>query len=97
MYQPEKSTPSYVREQVYAEMAKREYIWGTYVWNMFDFGSGIRHEGDIGATNTKGLVTFTTARPRRIRSTSTRPSGARTRLPISPAVVTSIATTRRQA
>ena len=57
MYQPEEYA-SYVHEQVYAEMAKREYIWGTYVWNMFDFGSGIRHEGDIGATNTKGLVTF---------------------------------------
>ncbi len=57
VYQPEEYG-NYVHEQVYAEMAKREFVWGTYVWNMFDFGSEIRHEGDIGATNTKGLVTF---------------------------------------
>lgn len=57
VYQPEEYG-NYVHEQLYAEMAKREFIWGTFVWNMFDFGSGIRHEGDIGATNTKGLVTF---------------------------------------
>ncbi|MDR3430766.1 MAG: glycoside hydrolase family 2 TIM barrel-domain containing protein [Rouxiella aceris] len=56
-YQPEEYA-SYVHEQVYPVLASREYIWGTYVWNMFDFGSGIRHEGDIGGTNTKGLVTF---------------------------------------
>jgi beta-galactosidase len=43
---------------------------------MFDFGSGIRHEGDIGAANTKGLVTFDRT-TRKMRSISTRPIGAR--------------------
>lgn len=56
-YQPE-GYAGYVHEKQYAGMVGKEYVYGTYVWNMFDFGSGIRHEGDIGATNTKGLVTF---------------------------------------
>jgi beta-galactosidase len=47
-----------VHEQIYAALAGRDYLWGTFVWAMFDFGSGTRHEGDIGGTNTKGLVTF---------------------------------------
>ena len=57
VYQPE-SYASLVHEANYEMFLTKEYIWGTYVWNMFDFGSGIRHEGDIGATNTKGLVSF---------------------------------------
>jgi len=57
VYQPE-NYASYVHEQDYAVLTARQYIWGTYVWNMFDFGSGIRHEGDVGGTNTKGLVSF---------------------------------------
>ncbi len=56
-YQPEEYA-GYVHEKDYAAIASKEYLYGTYIWNMFDFGSGIRHEGDIGATNTKGLVTF---------------------------------------
>jgi beta-galactosidase len=56
-YQPEEYA-NYVHEQDYATIQTKPYLYGTYVWNMFDFGSGIRHEGDIGATNTKGLVTF---------------------------------------
>jgi len=57
IYQPE-SYASLVHEQNYGMFLTKEYLWGTYVWNMFDFGSGIRHEGDIGGTNTKGLVSF---------------------------------------
>lgn len=37
---------------------KFDYIWGTYVWNMFDFGSDMRDEGGIQGRNNKGLVTF---------------------------------------
>ncbi|MEO5794117.1 MAG: glycoside hydrolase family 2 TIM barrel-domain containing protein [Rhodoferax sp.] len=57
MYQPE-SYASSVHELDYAMIESKPYLWGTYVWNMFDFGSDIRHEGDIGGTNTKGLVSF---------------------------------------
>ena len=56
-YQPE-GFANYVHEESYKSMMARPYIWGTYVWTMFDFGSGERHEGDIENTNTKGLVTF---------------------------------------
>jgi beta-galactosidase len=56
-YQPE-GYANYVHEKAYGEMVKRPYLMGTWIWNMFDFGSGNRHEGDIGQTNTKGIVTF---------------------------------------
>ncbi|MFT4174674.1 MAG: glycoside hydrolase family 2 TIM barrel-domain containing protein [Rhodocyclaceae bacterium] len=56
-YQPEEYA-GYVHEKNYAAMVAKDFVYGTYVWNMYDFGSGIRHEGDIGGTNTKGLVSF---------------------------------------
>lgn len=37
---------------------EREFLWGSYVWNFFDFGSAIRDEGGIKGRNNKGLVTF---------------------------------------
>ena len=56
-YQPE-GYANYVHEKAYEQMVQRPYLMGTWIWNMFDFGSGNRHEGDIGQTNTKGIVTF---------------------------------------
>jgi beta-galactosidase len=56
-YQPE-GYADYVHEKAYAQIVNRPYLMGSWIWNMFDFGSGRRHEGDIGQTNTKGLVTF---------------------------------------
>ncbi len=56
-YQPEEYA-SYVHEQNYALFLSKKYLWGTYVWNMFDFATGIRNEGDMRGVNTKGLVTF---------------------------------------
>ncbi len=38
--------------------ASRPWIWGTYVWNMFDFGSSFRREGGTRGRNNKGLVTM---------------------------------------
>lgn len=37
---------------------ERPYIWGSFVWNMFDFGAAHRTEGDRPGINDKGLVTF---------------------------------------
>lgn len=37
---------------------ERDYLWCTYVWNMFDFGSDGRNEGDRPGMNDKGLVSF---------------------------------------
>jgi beta-galactosidase len=39
-------------------MAARPYLWGTFVWNMFDFASDGRSEGDRNGINDKGLVTY---------------------------------------
>jgi len=37
---------------------ERDYIWGTFVWNMFDFGSNFRSEGDTPHVNDKGLISY---------------------------------------
>ncbi|BEG98979.1 beta-glucuronidase LacZ4 [Bacteroides sedimenti] len=39
-------------------IAERPFIWGSFVWNMFDFGAAHRTEGDKPGRNDKGLVTF---------------------------------------
>jgi beta-galactosidase len=56
-YQPEEHQ-AWLHEQNYRVLAAQPYLWGTFVWNMFDFGSGHRREGGLGGVNTKGLVTF---------------------------------------
>lgn len=38
-------------------LRQRPYIWGSFVWNMFDFGAAHRREGDRPGINDKGLVT----------------------------------------
>lgn len=45
-------------ETVYPYLETRDYIWGSFVWNMFDFVSGVRDEGGVKYRNQKGLVTF---------------------------------------
>ncbi len=40
------------------EIDSRKYLWGTFVWNMFDFAADARDEGGIKGRNCKGLVTF---------------------------------------
>ncbi|MBI0395417.1 malectin domain-containing carbohydrate-binding protein [Acinetobacter bereziniae] len=47
-----------MHEQNYSTMTTKSYIWGTFIWNLFDFGSGVRNEGDVRGVNTKGLITF---------------------------------------
>ena len=39
-------------------ISSRPYLWGSFVWNMFDFGAAHRTEGDRPGINDKGLVTF---------------------------------------
>ncbi len=36
----------------------RPFVWGKFVWNMFDFASSSRNEGDTPGRNDKGLVTY---------------------------------------
>ena len=37
-------------------ISERPYVWGSFVWNMFDFGAAHRTEGDRPGINDKGLV-----------------------------------------
>jgi hypothetical protein len=47
-----------VHEGAIKDITDRPHIWGTFVWNMFDFGSDSRNEGEQPGVNDKGLVTF---------------------------------------
>jgi beta-galactosidase len=49
---------SYYHEVHLQAFNERPFVWGTYVWNMFDFGSHFRREGDQPGRNDKGLVSF---------------------------------------
>jgi beta-galactosidase len=39
-------------------MKERPFLWGKFVWNMFDFAVDGRDEGDAKGRNDKGLVTY---------------------------------------
>ncbi|TCO55014.1 glycoside hydrolase family 2 protein [Actinocrispum wychmicini] len=47
-----------LHENSWKQIAARPYLWGTFVWNMFDFASDGRAEGDTPGRNDKGLVTY---------------------------------------
>ncbi|MGO8838496.1 MAG: glycoside hydrolase family 2 protein [Limisphaerales bacterium] len=47
-----------VHESAWEAMKERPFVWGTFVWNMFDFAVATRHEGGIPGRNDKGLVTY---------------------------------------
>lgn len=56
-YQPEEYA-AYAHEENYRILASKPYLWGTFAWAMFDYGTARRREGDMSGVNTKGLVTF---------------------------------------
>ena len=49
---------TFCHECHYRAIADRPYVWGSYIWNMFDFASVWRTEGDHEGRNDKGLVTY---------------------------------------
>jgi beta-galactosidase len=49
---------AYFHEQFYRAIYERPFLIMTSVWNMFDFSSDNRFEGNLPGENTKGLVTF---------------------------------------
>lgn len=54
---------TYYHMENWKAMAERPFVWGTFVWNMFDFGAAHRTEGDRPGINDKGLV----SRDRKVR------------------------------
>jgi beta-galactosidase len=47
-----------VHEAAWATMKERPFVWGTFVWCLFDFAVSTRHEGGQPGLNDKGLVTY---------------------------------------
>lgn len=48
---------SAAHEDIWRQLEERPYIWGKYIWCMFDFASDGRQEGDTKGQNDKGLAT----------------------------------------
>lgn len=57
MFHPE-NWQTYAHIQNWKIINERPYIWGSFIWNMFDFSAAQRKEGDRIGINDKGLVTF---------------------------------------
>jgi len=49
---------NWLHENSWATLKPREYLWGAFIWNLFDFSSDSRQEGDLTDINEKGLVTY---------------------------------------
>ena len=49
---------SYIHERAWETLSAKPYLWGTWLWNSFDFATTVRREGDGIDINTKGLATY---------------------------------------
>ena len=49
---------SWYHEQSWKQIEGRGYVFASWMWNMFDFASDLREEGDAFDINDKGLVTY---------------------------------------
>lgn len=47
-----------LHEKAITAFNERKYLFGTWLWNMFDFGADNRDEGGSKGRNNKGLVTY---------------------------------------
>lgn len=57
LWHPEEWQNEY-HEHAWLTIQQHPFIWGTFVWNMFDFAADQRGEGDTAGRNDKGLVTY---------------------------------------
>jgi beta-galactosidase len=49
---------SWYHEVSWDALRARPYLWAAFIWNMFDFSSDSRQEGDLTDINEKGLVSY---------------------------------------
>lgn len=56
-YFPEMVQTNY-HEVAWEIINKRPFVWGSYIWNMFDFSVGGWNRGGISNLNHKGLITY---------------------------------------
>lgn len=45
-------------EDSWSTLKARPWLWGVFIWNLFDFASDSRQEGDLTDINEKGLVSY---------------------------------------
>ncbi|HEV2692360.1 MAG TPA: glycoside hydrolase family 2 TIM barrel-domain containing protein, partial [Verrucomicrobiae bacterium] len=57
LYHPEEYQNLF-HESYWQQIKTRPFLWGTFIWNLFDFASDGRNEGDTPGRNDKGLVTY---------------------------------------
>jgi len=43
-------------EENWLIMRERPFMWGSFIWNMFDFAADLRDEGSVPGLNNKGMV-----------------------------------------
>ena len=53
-----------LHETSWQALASKPYVWGKFIWNMFDFASSSRNEGDHAGRNDKGLCTYDRQTPK---------------------------------
>ena len=56
-YHPEEYQNLY-HESQWQQMKARPFLWSKFIWNLFDFASDGRNEGNAPGINDKGLVTY---------------------------------------
>src|SRR5262249_48407087 len=49
---------NFFHESSWNALQPRQYLWGVFIWNLFDFAVSSRQEGDLFDMNDKGLVTY---------------------------------------
>jgi beta-galactosidase len=49
---------NWYHEASWGALKDRGYLWGAFIWNLFDFSSDSRKEGDLTDINEKGLVSY---------------------------------------
>ncbi|MGC1521803.1 MAG: glycoside hydrolase family 2 TIM barrel-domain containing protein, partial [Steroidobacteraceae bacterium] len=49
---------SWYHEASWKALRDRGYLWAVYIWNLFDFASDSRQEGDLTDVNEKGLISY---------------------------------------
>lgn len=57
MWHPE-NWQTYYHIENWKVIKNHDFVWGSYIWNLFDFGATHRREGDRIGINDKGLITF---------------------------------------
>lgn len=58
------SWQSTVHEGNYKTIKENSELWGSFIWNMFDFATDCRNEGEHAGMNDKGLVTYNRKTPK---------------------------------